>query len=228
MILHTLDGARKAGLGRVIVATDSEAIMRVAAENGFESVMTSPAHQSGSDRIAEVAENLPDGSLIVNIQGDEPMIPKWTIECAVDAILGDETADIATTCEPIDDERDVLSPDVVKVVIDDQGYALYFSRSPIPYPREAAKKHGGLEAALKNEPGLISSFRKHTGLYVYRREYLLKFTKLSPSSLERSEMLEQLRALESGARIRVVEVEESSIGVDTLADYQRVKEIMEG
>jgi 3-deoxy-manno-octulosonate cytidylyltransferase (CMP-KDO synthetase) len=120
-----------------------------------------------------------------------------------------------------------LSPDVVKVVTDEKGYALYFSRSPIPFPREAVKKYGTLEKALREDKSLITLFRKHTGLYVYRREYLLKFTRFGQTNLEKTEMLEQLRALENGARIKVVEVAENSIGVDTAEDFERVKIILE-
>ncbi len=228
LILHTLEQAKKArNIDQVIVATDDERILRVIKESGHQAVLTSINHQSGSDRIAEVAANLPENSIIVNVQGDEPTISPTTIESAVEAILQDETADITTTCERIEDHRDVLSADVVKVLTDKNGYALYFSRSPVPFPREAVKKHGNIENALQNEPELLALFRKHTGLYVYRREYLLKFTRLAQTNLEKTEMLEQLRALENGARIKVVEVSESSIGVDTEKDFERVKAILE-
>ena len=189
--------------------------------------MTSDKHQSGSDRIAEVAETLPENSIIVNVQGDEPLISPVTIEKAIEAILNDETADMSTTCEPIHEIKDVLSSDVVKVVTDENGFALYFSRSPIPFPREAVKKFDSLENALLNDKNLLSSFRKHTGLYVYRREFLLKYTKLKQTNLEKTEMLEQLRALENGAKIRVVEVFENSIGVDTNEDFKRVRNIFD-
>ena len=194
---------------------------------GLHAVMTSPEHASGSDRIAEVAADLPDGSLIVNVQGDEPLISPDTIDRAVQVMFDDEHCDIATTSEPIWNAADVLSPDVVKVVTNNDGYAIYFSRSPIPYMRDAAKRAGGLEAALEEFPGLLVNFRKHTGLYVYRREYLLKYCTMPQSRLEKEEMLEQLRALESGARIRVVEVAEHSIGVDVAADLERVRGLVE-
>lgn len=229
LILHTLEQAKKAkNISRVIVATDSEEILRVVETSGNEAVLTDKNHQSGSDRIAEVAENLPENSIIVNVQGDEPLIPPKTIESAVEAILLDETIDIATTCEPIHEISDVLSSDVVKVVTDKNDFALYFSRSPIPFPREAVKKYGSLQNALREEKDLLSIYRKHTGLYVYRREFLLKYTKEAQTNLEKTELLEQLRALENGARIKVVEVSESSIGVDTQEDFERVKNIIEG
>jgi 3-deoxy-manno-octulosonate cytidylyltransferase (CMP-KDO synthetase) len=230
LILHTLEQARKAEtVSRVIVATDDERIFDAVIEAGGEAIMTSTDHASGSDRIAEVAENLPERSLIVNVQGDEPMISPDTIDAAVNALLEDDSADIATTCEPITDKRnELLNGNVVKVVTNEDGYALYFSRSPMPFPREATLRHGGDPGrAIDEEPELLSIFRKHTGLYVYRREYLLKFTKLPQSKLEKIEMLEQLRALENGARIKVVEVKDRSIGVDTLEDLERVRQLLE-
>jgi 3-deoxy-manno-octulosonate cytidylyltransferase (CMP-KDO synthetase) len=228
LILHTLEQTKLArNVSRVIVATDDERIFRVVEESGNEVVMTSAKHQSGSDRIAEVAENLPEDSIIVNVQGDEPLISPRTIEKAVDAVVQDKSVMMSTTCERIEKYRDILSSDVVKVVTDENGFALYFSRSPIPFLRDAVKTHGTLEKALQNEPYLLSNFRKHTGLYVYRRDFLLKFTKLPQSFLEKTEMLEQLRALENGAKIKVIEVSESSIGVDTLEDFERVRKILE-
>jgi 3-deoxy-manno-octulosonate cytidylyltransferase (CMP-KDO synthetase) len=228
LILWTVGQAKKASnVSRVIVATDSVEILRVVEESGNEAVLTSHKHQSGSDRIAEVAEKLPANSIIVNVQGDEPLIPPSTIEKAVDAILENDTIQMTTTCEPFDEATDVLSSDVVKVVIDENDFALYFSRSPIPFPREAVKRYGNLENALREEKDLIRQFRRHTGLYVYRREFLLEYTKLKQTNLEKTEMLEQLRALENGVRVKVVEVTESAIGVDTQEDFERVRMIIE-
>jgi 3-deoxy-manno-octulosonate cytidylyltransferase (CMP-KDO synthetase) len=228
LILWTVEQAKKArNVAHVIVATDSEEILRVVEESGNEAVLTSKKHQSGSDRISEVAETLSEGSIIVNVQGDEPLISPATIEKAVDAILMDDSIEMATTCELIHNAKDILSSDVVKVVCDENGFALYFSRSPIPFPREAVRKFGTLENALQNEKDLLSLYRKHTGLYVYRREFLLKYTQLKQTKLEKTEMLEQLRALENGARIKVVEVSENSVGVDTREDFDRVEKIIE-
>lgn len=228
LILHTLERTRKArNISRVIVATDSAEIFNIIEASGNEAVMTSDAHQSGSDRIAEVAENLPENSIIVNVQGDEPLIPPSTIEAAIEAILNDDSIQMATTCEKIKNIADVLSPDVVKVVVDENDFALYFSRSPLPFPREAVKKFGSLENALREDGNTIALFRKHTGLYVYRREFLLKYTKLSQTNLEKTEMLEQLRALENGTKIKVIEVSESSVGVDTLEDFEKVRQVLE-
>lgn len=227
LVLHTLEQAKKAQtVSRVIVATDDERILRAVENAGGEAILTSKDHQSGSDRIAEVAETLPEKSIIVNVQADEPLIAPQTIDKAVKGLLEDETVEISTTCEPIEDARDVLSADVVKVITDEQNRALYFSRQPIPFPREAVRHHGSLEKALEKDPGLLSLYRKHTGLYVYRREFLLKYTKLPQTFLEKTELLEQLRALENGARIKVVEVADRSIGVDTAEDFERVKKIV--
>ena len=228
LILWTLEQAKKIrNITRVIVATDSEEIQNIVKESGDEAVLTSENHQSGSDRIAEVAAYLPENSIIVNVQGDEPLISPETIENAVNAILQDDSIGMATTCEPIHEIKDVLSADVVKVVTDNDNFALYFSRSPIPFPREAVKNYGSLAKALENDVNLLALYRKHTGIYVYRREFLLHFTQINQTNLEKTEMLEQLRALENGARIKVVEVAESSIGVDTQSDYERVKRILE-
>ena len=224
MIVHVCERALAARhVARAIVATDDARILEAVRAHGYEAVMTRADHASGSDRLAEVAATLDTADVIVNVQGDEPLIAPRTIELAVEALLGDESASVATTCEPIETTEDVLSPDVVKVVTDERGYALYFSRAPVPYPREAARRYGSLAAALEVEPALLTGFRKHTGLYVYRRDFLLQYAQWPASALERTEALEQLRILERGARIRVVEVDEPSIGVDTPADLERVR-----
>lgn len=229
LILHTLEQARSARtVTRVIVATDDERILNVVADAGGDAVMTLSRHTSGSDRIAEVAKSLPEGSIIVNVQGDEPLISPDTIDSAVTALIDDPAADMATTCEPIDSLGELLNGNNVKVVVGDNGYALHFSRSPMPWPREAAQRYrGDPNRAIEAQPELLANFRKHTGLYVYRREYLLEFTQLPQTRLEKLEMLEQLRALENGARIRVVRAVGKSIGVDTEEDLQLVKQILE-
>jgi 3-deoxy-manno-octulosonate cytidylyltransferase (CMP-KDO synthetase) len=219
-------------ISRVIVATDDRRILDCVQSSGFEAVMTSKDHSSGTDRIAEVAETLSDADIIVNVQGDEPMIWPETIDRAVAALANsgrsanEIEADIATTWETMETAADVLNPDVVKIVCDESGRALYFSRSPVPFPREEVREHGTLENALENDPSLVRSFRKHTGLYVYKREALLKFTKWPPSDLERRESLEQLRALEHGLVIQAVEAGARSIAVDTLPDLERVRKLI--
>ena len=212
-------------VNRVIVATDDSRILDVVRSGGFEAMMTRSDHASGSDRVAEVARDLKAG-IIVNVQGDEPLIDPETIDRAVNALVDDPEASVATTSEPIAGAADVLSPAVVKVIVDGAGRATSFSRAPIPFPAEAVRRHGSLAAALQNEPALLSLFRKHTGLYAYRREFLLEFTDWPQSPKERAESLEQLRALERGVTIKVVEAASPSIGVDTMEDLERVRAIV--
>ena len=212
---------------RVIVATDSRQIVDAVHARGIEAMLTSSEHASGTDRVAEVAAALPDAEIIVNVQGDEPMISPQTIEKAVDIMAAEirkpSGAGIVTTWEPIESNDDLLDPDLVKVVVDADDNAVYFSRSPIPYPRDAVKRHGSTDVALAKEPDLLKLFRKHTGLYVYRRDVLLEFTHWPQTELEQIEALEQLRALAHGVMIKVIEACSTSIGVDTLVDLQRVE-----
>ena len=227
LVLHAAERAKQAStVDEVIIATDDERISEAARADGIRAVMTSAEHQSGSDRLAEVAKELPDGSIIINVQGDEPLISPETIDRAVNAILAGG-ADIVTAWEPIRSKQgELLNGNVVKVVLSDDSNAIYFSRSPMPFPREASLRYGGDPGrAIDNEPELMANFRKHVGLYVYRREYLLEFTKLKPTKLEQIEMLEQLRALENGAKIKLVEAASRSVGVDTQEDLERVREI---
>ena len=226
-------------LTRAIVATDDERIFEAVNSAGHEVVMTRRDHASGTDRIAEVAAGLEEADIIVNIQGDEPLVSPLTIEAAVDAITEWGTGEkgngaretegvgIVTTWEPMETAADVLNPDVVKIVVDETGSTVYFSRSPVPYPRDAMRRYGSLALALQEEPTLLAGFRKHTGLYVYRRDVLLAFAKWPQSDLERAESLEQLRALEHGVRIKAIQASTSSIGVDTIEDLERVRAIVE-
>ncbi|MDQ3917838.1 MAG: 3-deoxy-manno-octulosonate cytidylyltransferase [Acidobacteriota bacterium] len=226
MVLHVVERALKApSVARAVVATDDERILKAVRDAGHEALLTSPHHASGSDRLAEAAAQI-EAEVIVNVQGDEPLIAPETIERAVGALLEAEDCAAATTCEEIESASDVLSSDVVKVVSDERGRALYFSRSPVPYPREAARRHGSLAAALEVEPRLLATFRKHTGLYVYSRAFLLEFARWPQTALERAESLEQLRILERGHSIRVVEAATPSVGVDTEDDLRRVREMM--
>jgi 3-deoxy-manno-octulosonate cytidylyltransferase (CMP-KDO synthetase) len=228
MIFWVLERALAASrIARVIVATDDARVLEAVNVAGYEAVMTRGDHASGTDRLAEVALALSDADIIVNVQGDEPLISPDTIDRAVDALLADDHCQVATTWEPISSAADVLSPDVVKVVLDNSGHAVYFSRAPVPYPRDATRRHGSIEAALENEPELVSQFRKHTGLYAYRRDFLLEFARWPQSQLEQAESLEQLRIIERGIKIRVVQGNAPSIGVDTREDLERVRTIME-
>jgi len=190
-------------------------------------VLTSSQHTSGTDRVAEVAAGISEAEIIVNVQGDEPLISPQTIERAVDVMAaemqGPDGAGIVTTWEPIVSTTELLDANLVKVVVDDGDNAVYFSRSPVPHPRDAVKRHGSLEVALEEEPELLKLFRKHTGLYVYRRDVLLEFTKRPQTQLEQVEALEQLRALAHGVKIKVVAACTTSIGVDTPLDLERVR-----
>lgn len=227
MILHVVERAKQAqSVSRVIVATDDQRVFAAVAAAGEEALMTSPDHPTGTDRLAEVAAQL-DAEIIVNVQGDEPLIDPGTIDAAVAPLLTDRELMMSTTCEPILSAADVLSPNVVKVVTDQTGYALYFSRNPLPFPRAAVQSHGSLEAAFTAEPDLLLTYAKHTGLYVYRREFLLTFANLSPTPLEQTELLEQLRALEHGYRIKVIRVTHRSLGVDTPDDVERVRRLLQ-
>lgn len=229
MIVRVVERALAAeSVGRAVVATDDAGVLETVRRFGYEAVLTRDDHASGTDRLAEAAAAQGQGyEVVVNVQGDEPLISPRTIDLAVAALASDPEAHVATTCEDITDASDVLSPDVVKVVVDARGRALYFSRAPVPYPRDAARRHGSLAAALREEPELLSLFAKHTGLYVYRRDFLLRYAGWPQSELERAESLEQLRALERGAIIAVVRTGEPSIGVDTEEDLERVREIYE-
>ncbi len=197
-----------AEIERVIVATDDPRIADAVAQFGGEVQMTRTDHMSGTDRIAEVAATL-DAEIIVNVQGDEPLIAPETIAAAMRPVQSEPDLPMATTCEPLK-PVDAENPNVVKVVCDAQGNALYFSRALIPYPRQSVVAR--------------TLWRKHTGLYVYRRQALLHMTALPPAPLELAEGLEQLRALTHGMRIRVVETRHQSIGVDTPEDVERVRQ----
>jgi 3-deoxy-manno-octulosonate cytidylyltransferase (CMP-KDO synthetase) len=223
--MHVVERARGAQfVSRVIVATDDERILEAVRSHGGEARLTSPDAQSGTDRVAEVAATL-DAELIVNVQGDEPLIAAATIDAAVEPLINDSEIQISTTSEPINSIEDVFNPNVVKVATDAQGFALYFSRSPVPYVRLAPGLT--LEQTLQRDTTLLSNYRKHSGLYAYRSRFLQQFARMEQSRLERLECLEQLRALENGFRIRVVEVDHAAIGVDTEQDYERVKRLIE-
>jgi len=211
LIEHVYDRAKLATrISRVIVATDDERILNVVKGFGGEAVMTSPDHPSGTDRIAEVAAGL-DTPIIVNVQGDEPEIHPDMIDSVVGMLEEDESAHMATLANEISTEEELNDPNCVKVIVDKRGYAIYFSRYPIPYLRDS----GGVPR--------LGEFRylRHIGLYGYRREFLLRYCELPPSSLELAERLEQLRAIENGYRIRVEVTPHRSMGVDTQKDFEQ-------
>ncbi len=207
--------ARSRLVDRVIVATDDERIAATVTAFGGEAAMTRSDHNSGTDRLAEVAKGLAS-DILVNVQGDEPLIEPGMIDQAVAPLMADPGIPMGTLKNRIDDPGDYDNPNVVKVVTDSRGFALYFSRAAIPFWRGA--EQGGKT--------LAGPAYRHIGLYVYRREFLLTFAALSPTPLEQAEKLEQLRALENGFRIRVVESSFASHGVDTPEDLARVEEMM--
>lgn len=206
--------SRSSHVGRVIVATDDDRIMDVVKAFGGEVQMTHTDHPTGTDRLAEVASRI-EADLIVNVQGDEPLIDPKMIDQAVLPLKKNPGIAMGTLMTPVRDVDEYLNPNVVKVVTDRQGLALYFSRAPIPHPRDFAD-------SLETNFSALKAF-KHVGLYVYRKDFLLTFPKLSETRLEKLEKLEQLRALEHGFRIRVVETSLTSIGVDTPEDLEKVR-----
>jgi len=213
LIQHTWEAASRAtSLDAVIVAADCDEL--AGAVNSFGGhVELTGEHPSGTDRIAEVVERCcPEAEIIVNIQGDEPEIDPAHIDAAVSALESHPDWHMTTLVTPLKDAALLASPNVVKAVCAEDGRALYFSRSVVPFSRDES-----VEAVLKSGQ---SPWRHHIGLYAYRREFLLKLTQLPPSPLEQLEKLEQLRALENGATIGVVEVSESAPGIDTPEDYQ--------
>jgi 3-deoxy-manno-octulosonate cytidylyltransferase (CMP-KDO synthetase) len=199
-------------LADLIVATDDERILETVTDFGGNAVMTSPEHKSGTDRIAEVARKI-DADIVVNIQGDEPLIEPKAIDAAVEPLLEDETIVMSTLASEISNDNELANPNVVKVVLDNDNFALYFSRSPIPFARD------GLD--LRNQV-----YYKHIGLYVYRTNFLINFSEMAQSYLEKLEKLEQLRALENGYRIKVIKTQYKSIGVDTPDDLEMLEKLV--
>ena len=194
----------------VIVATDDERICRAVSSFGGVARLTSPDHPSGTDRLAEVVTSLAC-DIVVNVQGDEPLIDPAMIDEAVTPLIDDPGLEMSTLRRRLSEAADIENPNITKVVVDRNGFALYFSRAPIPYAR-----NGSRSAATWG----------HIGLYVYRRACLLRLAALPPTELERSEALEQLRALEHGVRIKAIETSRESIGVDTPDDLERVRRLI--
>jgi 3-deoxy-manno-octulosonate cytidylyltransferase (CMP-KDO synthetase) len=213
LIQHVYEQASKASVDAVIVATDDQRIVKAVRDFGGHVVMTRNDHLSGTDRIAEVARGL-DAEVIVNLQGDEPLIEPAAIDLLPELLARDSEAAVATLATPIESVEQYREPHCVKVVCDRRGRALYFSRSPIPYVREG-------NPDFSRRPAL---FLQHLGLYAYRRDFLLNYAQLAPEPLEEFEKLEQLRALAVGAAISVGVVEHAGRGVDTPADYVRFVE----
>ena len=218
LLQHVYERARKAKrLDALWIATDDHRIRQIASSFGAEVVMTSPTHTSGTDRVAEVAKKVAV-EYIVNIQGDEPLVAPAMIDLLVETLQKEKKeVGMATLYRPLRrlaDKENLLNPNIVKVVMDRKGYAIYFSRATIPFHRKSP---------LSGTP----AYFKHLGFYAYRKEFLLRMTAIEPSSLERAEGLEQLRVLENGEKIRLVESPFNTIGVDTHEDLERVRKILE-
>jgi 3-deoxy-manno-octulosonate cytidylyltransferase (CMP-KDO synthetase) len=213
MIQHVVERVKQAQQQvRVVIATEDERILQAAKEFGAEAVMTRPDHKTGTDRVAEVAAHI-QADIYINVQGDEPLIDAGTIDAVIETMAEDESIQLATPCSAITHQPDIMDPNVVKAVMDFDGNALYFSRAPIPWVRDTGTK-------------VAARHTKHIGLYGYRRDALLEFPTLPPGELERVEQLEQLRWLENGFKIRVVETEYDAVSVDVPADIAKVEKIL--
>ncbi len=218
MVVWVAERARASGAKEVWVATDHDEVARVVKQHGFEVCLTSPDCASGTDRLAEVAAQLnwPDEAVVVNVQGDEPLIEPELIRATADTLARHSAAAMATVCHPLHDIDEVMSPNVVKVVLDQAGYALYFSRAPIPYARDTW-------AQVRELPVGLPVFR-HVGLYAYRAGFLHAYPRLERPAIEVFESLEQLRALWHGYKIAVLTTEQPSPpGVDTAEDLAKVR-----
>jgi 3-deoxy-manno-octulosonate cytidylyltransferase (CMP-KDO synthetase) len=205
LVVHTLEAVRHCTrAARVVVATDDERVAAAVRAAWGEALMTSAECRSGTDRVAEAARSIAAEDIVVNVQGDEPEVDPAALEALIAAMENDLSVPMATLSAPILDDADLSSPSVVKVVVDARGDAMYFSRSPIPFARD---------------PAGPARPRRHVGVYAYRRDFLQRFAAMEATPLERTEVLEQLRALENGARIRVVPVDRAQAGIDTREDY---------
>jgi 3-deoxy-manno-octulosonate cytidylyltransferase (CMP-KDO synthetase) len=225
LIQYVYERVRSSSVHQVIVATDDERIAAAVRGFGGEAVLTSPYHRSGTERVAEVAAGL-DAAIVVNCQGDEPLIQPEAIDKAIAAFAPDPSIMVTTLITALGKDEDLCNQNVVKVVVDHDGFALYFSRALIPYPRDFLE---AVDASTLTEDEVIKrldkkargSYWQHIGLYAFRREFLLKLTALPPSPLERMEKLEQLRILENGYKIKTVICSTPSIGIDTPEDVER-------
>ena len=210
VIIRVCEQAKKV-FDHVFVATDDERIFNACKEFGAEVEMTSTEHKSGSDRIAEVAKRHPEISYIINVQGDEPLIEPDNIELVRKGVVEDNTADISTLVREITDKTETENPNLVKCIFDINNYAMYFSRSKIPYERNEGE----------------SKFYGHLGIYGYKKEALFKMTSLPQTTYEMAESLEQLRALQNGMKIKIAIVENIPVGIDTIEDFNKFRAMVE-
>ncbi len=227
MIQHVYEGLSESRLiERIVVATDDQRIVEAVQSFGGNAVMTSPHHRAGTDRVAEVARRF-KAEIIVNVQGDEPLIKGRTVDRAIRPLLADDTLLMSTLVTRFQDRKDWVSPTTAKVVVDRKGYALYFSRAAIPFPRDSKMGRPGSLSVTPEEPFPTEAF-KHIGVYVFRRRFLFQYAKMSPTPLENLEKLEQLRVLEHGYRIKVTAVDYEPFCVDTPEDLERVIAFLSG
>ncbi len=222
MVVRVAEQAAKSGAQQIWVATDHQPIIAAVHEHGFKACLTHAHHQSGTDRIAEVVEQRAwaDNTIVVNVQGDEPLIPPLLIRAVAQHLHDHPACAIATACHPIHDEAAMRNPNIVKAVLDKDGNALYFSRAPIPYPRDAYAKNQPLPEGV---PVL-----RHIGIYAYRASFLRAFRHLAPAAIEQAEALEQLRAMWHGYRIGAIITQDAPpAGVDTEEDLAAARKTFE-
>ncbi len=223
MIQHVWERVKQANaVDEVIVAVDKERVLKAVEAFGGKAVYTSPEQPSGTDRLAEVANSV-EGDIFINIQADEPLVHPLMIDELAEVFKYEDNVQMATLIKRIHKKEDISNPNVVKVVVDRKGYALYFSRSPIPYVRDD-ENEGSRGYQEKEDVG--GMYFKHIGLYSYTREFLFTYTNLPKSVLEMEEKLEQLRVLEHGYKIKTVETRYDTVGVDTPEDLEKVKKIL--
>lgn len=211
MIEWVYKRTKLSNLDEVVVATDDERIYNEVERFGGKAILTRKDHENGTSRIAEVCEKYSDYDVIVNVQGDEPLIEPDMINSIIDSFKEDDTISMSTLKYKLDTMEDIENPNYVKVITDKKGYAIYFSRSVIPFPRKLD----------------IQNYYKHVGIYGYKRDFVVEYAKMEPTPLELSESLEQLRALENGYRIKVMETPYKILGVDTQEELEKVREYIE-
>lgn len=222
MVVRVAEQSAQSGAQQIWIATDHQSVMAAVHEHGFKACLTHAHHASGTDRIAEVVEQLewPDDTIVVNVQGDEPLIPPELISAVAQHLHNHPECAIATACHPIHDEEALRNPNIVKVVLDKHSHALYFSRAPIPYPRDALTPGS-------TSPGNLTALR-HIGIYAYRAGFLRAFRHLAPAAIEQIESLEQLRALWHGYKIGVtVSTDAPPGGVDTEQDLHAARKLFD-
>ena len=230
LIQYVYERVKASSVQQVIVATDDERIVAAVKGFGGKAVLTSPHHRSGTERVAEVTADM-DVDIVVNVQGDEPLIQAEDIDKAMAPFSHDPSMRVTTLITPLTNGADLYNPHVVKVVVDHDGFALYFSRSPIPYPRDTLQKAGDaplkkIEIIKQLDKKEIKGSWQHIGLYAFRRDFLLELTALPPSFLEKQEGLEQLRILENGYKIKTVVCSSPSIGIDTPEDVEQFRSLL--